>query len=89
LLLLPNTDLASLRIAAEHLQTQVAEQLKSPGGPVSMSSGGAALHHDEHWEALLQRADSCLYQAKDAGRNRAVIADSAETASQTYSKTNP
>ncbi len=76
LLLLPNTDLASLRIAAEHLQRQVAEHLKGPGGPVSMSSGGAILHRGEHWEAMLQRADSCLYQAKDAGRNRAVIADS-------------
>jgi diguanylate cyclase len=75
LLLLPNTDLASLRIAAEHLQAQVAKHLKGPGGPVSMSSGGAVLARDEHWETLLQRADNCLYQAKDAGRNRAVIAD--------------
>lgn len=75
LLLLPNTDLASLRIAAEHLQTQVAEQLIGPGGPVSMSSGGAILQRGEHWEATLQRADRCLYQAKDAGRNRAVIDD--------------
>ncbi|MBX9756512.1 MAG: GGDEF domain-containing protein [Pseudomonadaceae bacterium] len=73
LLLLPNTDLASLRTAAEHLQTQVAEQLKSPGGPVTMSSGGALLQRGEHWETLLQRADLCLYQAKDAGRNRAII----------------
>jgi len=73
LLLLPNTDLASLRSAAEHLQAQVAEQLRSPAGPVTMSSGGAILQRGEHWEALLQRADLCLYQAKDAGRNRAII----------------
>lgn len=73
LLLLPNTDLASLRTAADHLQTQVAEQLRSPGGPVTMSSGGAILQRGEHWETLLQRADLCLYQAKDAGRNRAII----------------
>ena len=75
LLLLPNTDLASLRTAAEHLQTQVAEQLKSPAGPVTMSSGGAILQRGEHWETLLQRADLRLYQAKDAGRNRAIIDD--------------
>ncbi len=73
LLLLPNTDLGRLRTAAQHLQAQVAAHLKGPGGPVTMSSGGAVLYPSEHWETLLQRADSCLYQAKDAGRNRAVI----------------
>jgi PleD family two-component response regulator len=31
------------------------------------------LQRGEHWEAMLHRADNCLYQAKDAGRNRAVI----------------
>ena len=75
LLLLPNTDLASLRTAANHLQARVAEHLQSPGGPVSMSSGGAILRRGEHWESALQRADQCLYQAKEAGRNRAVIDD--------------
>lgn len=74
LLLLPNTDLASLQVSAKHLQAQVAEHLKGPGGPVTMSSGGVLLHPDEHWESALQRADQCLYQAKDAGRNRSVIA---------------
>jgi diguanylate cyclase (GGDEF)-like protein len=83
LLLLPNTDLASLRTAAEHLQAQVAERLKSPGGVVTMSSGGALLQKGEHWEALLQRADQCLYQAKDAGRNRAIIDTPAQRPPQT------
>jgi diguanylate cyclase len=73
LLLLPNTDLANLQIAADHLQAQVAEHLKGPSGPVSMSSGGAILRRDEPWENALHRADQCLYQAKDAGRNRSVI----------------
>lgn len=73
LLLLPNTDLASLRSSATHLQAQVAEHLKGPSGPVTMSSGGAILRPEEHWESALQRADQCLYQAKDAGRNRTVI----------------
>lgn len=40
-----------------------------------MSSGGAILQRGEHWESMLQRADQRLYQAKSAGRNRAVVAD--------------
>lgn len=75
LLLLPNTDLASLQVVASHLQQQVALHLKSPGGPVTMSSGGAILQRGEHWEAMLQRADQRLYQAKSAGRNRAIVDD--------------
>jgi len=75
LLLLPNTDLASLQVVASHLQQQVALHLKGPGGPVTMSSGGAILQRGEHWEAMLQRADQRLYLAKSAGRNRAIVAD--------------
>lgn len=75
LLLLPNTDLASLQVVASHLQQQVALHLKGPGGPVTMSSGGAILQRGEHWEAMLQRADQRLYQAKSAGRNRAIVDD--------------
>lgn len=73
LLLLPNTDLASLQVVARHLQEQVALHLQGPGGPVTMSSGGAILQRGEHWEAMLKRADQHLYQAKSAGRNRAIF----------------
>ena len=73
LLLLPNTDLASLQVVASHLQQQVAQHLQGPGGPVTMSSGGAILQRGEHWEAMLKRADQHLYQAKSAGRNRAIL----------------
>lgn len=75
LLLLPNTDQSNLQTVASNLQQEIAQQLKSPGGPVTMSSGGAILQRGEHWESMLQRADQRLYQAKSAGRNRAVVAD--------------
>jgi len=77
LLLLPNTDQSGLQAAAEHLQVQVNAELRGPGGPVTMSVGGALLRRDEHWEAMLQRADECLYQAKSSGRNCIIIADEA------------
>lgn len=75
LLLLPNTELAGLQAAAQNLLSWVAQELKSPGGAVTVSIGGAILHSGEHWESWLQRADECLYRAKSEGRNRAVIAD--------------
>lgn len=73
LLLLPNTDRAGLQAAAAHLQRQVGQNLKGPGGPVTVSMGGAILRPGEHWESWLQRADQHLYQAKSAGRNCTLI----------------
>lgn len=75
LLLLPNTELTGLQAAAQNLLSWVAQELKIPGGAVTVSIGGAILHSGEHWEGWLQRADECLYRAKSEGRNRAVIAD--------------
>lgn len=74
LLLLPNTEIDGLRAAANNLLVRVEQELKSPGGAVTVSIGGAILHSGEHWESWLQRADACLYRAKSEGRNRAVIA---------------
>lgn len=78
LLLLPNTDKVGLLSAAQQLQEQVGLKLVSPGGPVTMSVGGAILRKGEHWEEWLQRADKRLYQAKNAGRNCIIIDDQAE-----------
>lgn len=75
LLLLPSTDAEGLRAAAQNLLNKVATELKSPGGAVTVSIGGAVLHGGEHWESWLQRADECMYRAKSEGRNRVVIAD--------------
>jgi len=79
LLLLPNTDRQGLLAAADHLQRQIAQDLESPGGPVTVSMGGAILRKGEHWESWLKRADLHLYEAKSAGRNR-VILDAPATA---------
>lgn len=83
LLLLPNTEAEGLRAAAQNLLSRVANELESPGGPVTVSIGGAILHGGEHWESWLQRADECLYRAKSEGRNRAVIADTPSGQSKT------
>lgn len=79
LLLLPNTDRVGLLAAAQQLQQQVAHNLRSPGGAVTMSVGGAILRRDEHWEDMLERADQRLYRAKSSGRNCVVIADEVDS----------
>lgn len=70
LLLLCNTNEKGLRAAALQLQAQINQHLKSPGGPVTVSMGGAVLYASERWQDWLQRADHQLYEAKRAGRNR-------------------
>lgn len=67
---------------AHHLVTQMMEQLakanlvvsrgKDSLGKVTCSFGIAELHRDESASEFIQRADERLYQAKHAGRNRAV-----------------
>jgi diguanylate cyclase (GGDEF)-like protein len=72
-LLVPKVDAAGLAGAAQHVQRSVANQLRSPGGPVTVSIGGCVLADHENRDDWLRDADVCLYQAKDAGRNCTVI----------------
>ncbi|HSC84334.1 MAG TPA: GGDEF domain-containing protein [Pseudomonas sp.] len=73
LLLLPDTSLDGLEAAAANLQALIRQSLRSPGGPVRASIGGAILQANEPWPSLLQRADQCLYQAKSNGRDCTII----------------
>ena len=73
LLLLQDTDLSGLQSAAAQLHQQVHRGLQGPGGPVTVSIGGAVLQPNESWSSWLQRADRCLYQAKSSGRDRIII----------------
>ena len=42
--------------------------------PISVSIGIAEVEEDQHWDDLFKRADDALYQAKNTGRNRCVVA---------------
>lgn len=68
-LLLPMVDRQGLEQAARHICMSVAEQLRSPGGPVTVSIGGCMLHDHPSTDAWMHEADQCLYQAKDQGRD--------------------
>jgi diguanylate cyclase (GGDEF)-like protein len=78
LVVLPSTDLAEARIVAERLRASVAAQVcHSAKGPipVTMTLGMAQLHEGESVEQLISRADQALYQGKQDGRNRVVVAE--------------
>jgi diguanylate cyclase (GGDEF)-like protein len=46
----------------------------SPDLTVTMSAGVATINADDTTDTILSRADRALYQAKNAGRNRAIAA---------------
>jgi diguanylate cyclase (GGDEF)-like protein len=72
-LFLTRTDLREARESAERLRITV-EHFNFPipqyGLPVTASLGVAELRPGESLDCLFKRADSCLYAAKKAGRNR-------------------
>ncbi len=78
-LLCPFTDLAGLEIVAERLRAAVEAQPRLTSGGalhVTVSIGGAVLTEPGPQRArdtILRRADSNLYAAKSAGRNRWVV----------------
>jgi diguanylate cyclase len=73
--ILPETELAGAAAVAEHLRAAIAEKelVKRPNGEklgrITVSIGVARTHGGESAHALLETADTCLYAAKQAGRN--------------------
>lgn len=76
-LLLPGVGDAALFRVCDKLRAVIADTLNYEGHRVCVSIGAAALLPDETWQSWLLRADKALYAAKQAGRNRVVVADGA------------
>ena len=76
LVVLPRTDLGGALDVAERIRAATAASSVTVGGrDISVTvSGGCALGPSDSVQALVDLADQCLYQAKDAGRNRIVTA---------------
>lgn len=69
LVVLRDSDQAEAAVVAERIRQAVAD-LSRPELAVSISLGLACWQGEESLESLLSRADSALYRAKAAGRNR-------------------
>ncbi len=72
-LLLPETELAEARTAAEHLREEVEKcnfHYNKNEVPVTISLGLAEFHDNENPDDVFKRADKALYAAKQSGRNR-------------------
>lgn len=74
---MPDTDLASARLALERcLVATRALDLRGKGDQpfvVTFSAGAVLVQDDEKLEAAVTRADQLLYAAKEAGRDRIVV----------------
>lgn len=69
-LLMPGTGGVAARCVLERLRHAVHEYPWENGLTITLSIGGAEYRSGSTRDALLQRADSALYAAKRAGRNR-------------------
>lgn len=75
---MPGTDLPGLRVALQRLQEAGLGQ-RPDGSPLTASLGGAERIHDGcgSWAEMVEKADYRMYAAKQAGKNRIVLADGA------------
>jgi diguanylate cyclase len=77
-IILPKTKLSSAIIVAEQIRQAVMvkklvkKSTNESIGHVTLSIGVAAYRINESIQELIERADSCLYAAKKAGRNTAI-----------------
>ena len=76
IILLPETDLAGALKCAERICSVTRKEPIEDLFNITVSAGVASYVRDEPVEALLQRADQGLYQAKDEGRDRVVTLES-------------
>lgn len=87
-LLLPQTDEAGARILTERIRSQIARmQIEAPGGPgtdpisLTVSIGVVTMEAAGDLTEMLAVADSALYRAKHAGRNRVWVTTDSESLS--------
>ena len=76
LVIAPHTRLNGARRLAEKLRHRIEQGNFGEGAPtITASFGVASWQYGDNIEALIGRADQALYQAKEAGRNRVVVAE--------------
>ncbi|GHD59645.1 hypothetical protein GCM10017083_44300 [Thalassobaculum fulvum] len=74
MVLVPGTDGDRAAAMAEKIRQRVAAHVFDGVGPVTVSIGVGQAGPDETADAWLRRVDAALYEAKQRGRNRVVVA---------------
>ncbi len=74
MILAPRTDSDRAYKTAERLRNSIEEYNFIPGENITCSFGTAEFLEGESEEAILERVDSALYEAKKSGRNQTVSA---------------
>jgi diguanylate cyclase len=78
LLLMPGTSLQDAQVVLERLRSELAASAAfsdvAPGLTVSFSAGIVEVADGESQDGAIDRADRALYQAKQSGRDRIVVA---------------
>jgi diguanylate cyclase (GGDEF)-like protein len=78
LLVFPDTTIDEARHMVDDLRDHLAQTADDEQGlPVTFSAGLAEHAEGESGESLIRRADQALYEAKNAGRSRTVVAAAA------------
>ena len=77
LLMMPHVDASQAWVAVERLRNRIAAHPMGDSGnlTVTISAGLAQFSHGESLDRWIERADQALYQAKQSGRNRCLIAE--------------
>ncbi len=89
---LPNTALRQALTVADHIRRAVmAKELKKKStgeilGRVTISVGVSMLKPGDDTDALIERADACLYAAKRNGRNRVICEADPEYTAEIHSQ---
>jgi len=76
LILLPDTGIERAEVVAERLREALAALAIERSGHTirfTVSLGLTGAQDDEALDALIRRADTALYEAKTAGRNRVCV----------------
>ncbi|UAW99874.1 GGDEF domain-containing protein [Halopseudomonas nanhaiensis] len=84
-LLVPQVDERGLSRLANNVLADIRRRLNGPGGPVTVSIGGALLSGHSTIEDWLHEADERLYRAKALGRDQAIIFDQGSNSSTSLS----
>ena len=71
----PETPMPFSLQLAEQLRAQIAKDPFLDGHLITVSAGVASFRPGDDVDALVARSDAAMYRAKEAGRNRVVVAD--------------